>query len=251
MNEEVIYEQNRLKELAKRSYNTGHFMFTDFLSLAEQSTFYEIEKELRFASPLLFGGTDMCERKMIRFGDPNELGYEEDFPIAALLIEPVAAKFADDLTHRDFLGALMNLGIKRELLGDIFVKESKALVFCKESIKDYIIDNLSRIRHTTVKLSVTEDVSFIATPNLEEKTLQVASLRADAVISKVFNLSRNESLLLFQNGLVFIGGRECTENAKQLNPGDIVSVRGHGRFEFVEAKGVSRKGKTNCIVRKW
>ena len=102
----------RLKELADRSYSNGQFTFTDFLSTAELSAFYEKEKELKFASPLPFGGCDIAERKIVRFGNPEELGYDQPFPITALCVEPVAAKFSDDLSHRDFLGALMNLGIK-------------------------------------------------------------------------------------------------------------------------------------------
>ncbi len=241
--------EHRLRELAERSYNNAQYQFTDFLSPAEQSCFFAIENELRFSAPKLYGGCDICERRMIRFGNPDDLGYEQDFPIAALLIEPVAAKFADDLTHRDFLGALMNLGIKREMLGDIFVKENRACVFCKDTIADYIIENLTRIKHTTVKLSKTDDTADVTAPVLEDKTIQVSSIRADAVVSKVYNLSRNTAVSLFRDGLVFINSRECTENAKILKPGDIISVRGYGKFEYSEEQSLSKKGKINCRVR--
>ncbi|MCR5278004.1 MAG: hypothetical protein K6E19_01055 [Lachnospiraceae bacterium] len=244
-------DYQRLKELADRSYNNGTFTFTDFCSMADLSAYYEKEKELRFAGPVLFGGCDIAERKMIRFGNPEELGYEQDFPITALIIRPAAAKFADDLNHRDFLGSLMNLGIKRELLGDIFVKEKAACVFCKDSIADYIIENLTRIKHTTVKVSVAteKDTAAITAPTLEEKVIQVASLRLDAVIARVYNLSRNDAVSLCASGLVFINGRECTENAKDLKPGDVISVRGHGKFEFADEIGASKKGKINCRVQ--
>ena len=157
-------EFQRIKELAERSYNNGVFTFTDFLSAAELSDYYEKEREVSFAHPVLFGGCDIAERKMLRFGNPSDLGYGQAFPIVALSVEPLAAKFADDLNHRDFLGALMNLGIKREVLGDIFVKGNKACVFCKEDIADYIIENLVRIKHTSVKVSRTEDTNEITAP---------------------------------------------------------------------------------------
>ena len=242
-------DYQRLKELADRSYTNGTFTFTDFCSMSELSAYYEKEKELRYASPLLFGGCDIAERKMIRFGNPDDLGYEQAFPITTLKIEPLAAKFADDLSHRDFLGALMNLGIRRELLGDIFVKEKAAIVFCKENIVDYIIENLTRIKHTSVKVSIaTEQDNMIIAPTLEDRIIRVPSLRIDAVISKVYNLSRNDSVSLFSSGLVFLNDRECTENAKSLKPDDIISVRGHGRFTFTEELGISKKGKQNCRV---
>ncbi len=250
MNDQTSSEnQRRLEELAKRSYNTGSFTFTDFLSMAELSDFYEIESRLKYACAKLFGGCDLSERKMIRFGNPDELGYEQTFPITSLLIEPLNEKFSDDLNHRDFLGALMNLGIKRQMLGDIFVKDNRACLFCRDSISEYIADNLTRIKHTSVKVSECTDVSDITSPTLTDKMIQISSNRLDAIISRVYNLSRNDSVTLFQSGLVYINGRLCTENAKKIMSGDMISVRGHGRFEFDGELNVSKKGKLNCSVK--
>ena len=241
-------ELKRLTELAERSLSSGRFTFTDFLSVAEMSVYYENEAAFRFACPKLFGGCEQAERKMIRFGSEEELGFSQDFPIKTLLIKPLASKFADDLSHRDFLGALMNLGIKRELLGDIFVKDKEACVFCKESIADFIIDNLIRVKHTSVKVEVTDEALDIACHELEDKVVQVSSQRIDAVIAKVYSFSRQEALELFREGLVYHNGRECTENARTLHPGDVISVRGKGKFEFSEELGLSKKGKLNCRV---
>lgn len=250
MNDNTSSEnQRRLIELAKRSYETNSFTFTDFLSMAELSDFYEIESVLGYACPTLNGGCDMSERKMIRFGDPVEFGFEQPFPIDTLIIEPLNEKFSDNLNHRDFLGALMNLGIKRQMLGDIFVKNNKACLFCKDSISEYITDSLSRIKHTSVKVRKGEDTSDITSPTLLDKTIQISSNRLDAIISKVYNLSRNDSLMLFQSGLVYINARQCTENAKKVMPKDVISVRGHGRFEFDGELNISKKGKLNCLVK--
>ncbi|MCR5357050.1 MAG: hypothetical protein K6E63_06570 [Lachnospiraceae bacterium] len=242
-------DKQRLKELAERSYNQGQYTFTDFMSLAEQSVYYECERELSYAHPTLYGGCDIAERKMIRFGSEEESGYVQDFPILAIRIRPVMSKFSDDLNHRDFLGALMNLGIKREMLGDIFVKGNEACVFCRDNLAGFIAENLTRVKHTSVTASVTDDVSDITKPELEDKLIQVSSVRIDAVISRVYNLSRQEALSLFPAGFVFLNGRECTENARLLKEEDIVSVRGKGKFEFTQETGLSRKGKTNCRVR--
>ncbi|HAH18804.1 MAG TPA: hypothetical protein DCL29_07360 [Eubacterium sp.] len=239
----------RLRELADRSYNNEQFVFTDFLSMAELSVFYDYENELRYASPQVFGGCEIAERKIIRFGSEDDIGYVIDFPIVALKISPLAAKFADKLNHRDFLGALMNLGIKREVLGDIYVKDKAALVFCKDTIADYIIENLTRVKHTSVKVVVADDIEDLTAPTLEDKVIQVASTRIDAVIAKVYNMSRQEVLTPFKSGFVFLNGRVCTENAKTLSGGDIISVRGYGKFEFAEELNVTKKGKTNCKIR--
>ena len=244
-------DQHRLQELADRSYSGGNFTFTDFLSVAELAAYFEMERELQYASPTLFGGSELAERQMIRFGNPEEIGYDHPFPIAALLIRPLIEKFSDDLTHRDFLGALMNLGIRRELLGDIFVKDNCACVFCKDSIADFIISELTRIKHTSVKVSPADEelVSRITAPILEDKMIQVSSCRIDAVIAKTYNLSRSDALALFPAGLVYRNGLVCTENARELAAGDVVSVRGYGKFQFSGDRSVSKKGKLNCVVR--
>lgn len=241
-------EIQRLKELANRSYNNSQYTFTDFMSIAELEVFYENEKDLRFASPELFGGSTLSERKMIRFGNEEELGYSETFPITALSIKPLAEKFADDLSHRDFLGALMNLGIRREMLGDIFVKDKEACVFCKDSIADYIAENLTKVKHTTVRVERAENVDALTAPTIEEKVIQVSTARIDAVISRVYNLSRQKALELFVQGLVYLNGRSITENSKGLKDGDIISVRGYGKFEFIGELGVSKKGKLNLKI---
>ena len=110
---------NHLKDLSKKSEMNYRYTFTQFLSLDEQSMLKSIERELY--SFTLFGGLNNCERVMARFGSPDDFGYEENFPITCLKAEPILKKFADDLTHRDFLGALMNLGIERNNIGDIIV----------------------------------------------------------------------------------------------------------------------------------
>lgn len=241
-------QSQRFKELANRSYNNNQYTFTSFLSMAELSEFYEMERELAFACPKVFGGCEIAERKMIRFGREEDLGYVEDFPIVAIIIKPLISKFSDDLNHRDFLGALMNLGIKRETLGDIFVRNNQACLFCSESMSEYITENLTRIKHTSVIATVSEDVSDITAPVMEEKIIQVASERIDAIVAKVYNLSRQDSLEMFPKGLIYLNGRLCTENAKQVKCEDIISVRGMGKFAFSEIVNVSKKGKSNCRV---
>ena len=242
-------ELQRFRELADRSFQKGQFTFTDFLSMAELSVFYENENELAYAHPEVYGGCEAAERKMIRFGNAEELGYEQEFPIKVLKIRPQNRKFADDLGHRDFLGALMNLGIRREMLGDIFVKENEAFLFCRDSIAEFIEENLSKVRHTNVRVEETVPEDEMIAPTPEDEVIQVSSCRIDACISRVYHLSRQDAVELFPTGLVFLNGRCCTENAKTLKPGDLVAVRGYGRFEFAEELGISKKGKLNCRVR--
>ncbi len=239
---------NRLKDLADRSFQNGQYLFTNFLSIGEITEYYQHEKAFGFAHPVVFGGYEGAERRMIRFGNEEELGYQQDFPISILSIQPVMNKFADELNHRDFLGALMNLGIKREMLGDILVTGKEACVFCKDSLVDYILENLKKVKHTSVKVSVIDEPGKGILPEKKERIIQVSSLRIDAVAAKVFNLSRQGILALFPAGYMHLNGIICTENAKMLKEGDVVSARGYGRFDFLEELGRSKKGKLHCRV---
>lgn len=234
---------SHLKDLADRTYRAGIYTFSDFLAMADLSDFYAAAADFNHVSYTVFGGNDACERKVIRFGDVNTLGYEEDFPIVALEISPLIEKFSDDLTHRDFLGSLMNLGIERDVLGDIFVKDNKAIIFVLDKMADYIIENLYKIRHTQVKVSRIDNVSNLKISERKEMSVSVASERIDGVISHVYNLSRSETAELFVQGKIFLNGRQMENESRKLIPGDIISVRGHGKFEFLELGGLSRKGK--------
>ena len=113
--------KKRFRELAEKCYRNNQYTFTGFLGLSEAACFYELEKELSYVPYTLFGGSDLCERVMLRFGSQEQLSYTEEFPISCLKISPLSQKFGEELGHRDFLGALMNLGIERSTLGDILV----------------------------------------------------------------------------------------------------------------------------------
>lgn len=248
-NEKEIQQlKNRFRDLAEKSFHQNMFTFSGFLGLSEQDTFWKMEQELRYAGFLLFGGTENTDRKMLRFGNAEELGYEVPFPIVCVHIRPLLAKFADRLSHRDFLGALMNLGIERDIIGDIKVGEKEAYLFCTENIADYICENLSKIKHTNVKCVKNADYTELPEEEPDTKVLQVASLRTDVVIAKVYNLSRESSLDLFRAGKVFVNGRMCENNAKTLKAGDVVNARGYGKFVFMEEKGETKKGKINAKV---
>lgn len=238
--------KNRLIELADKAYSRNIYTYTPFLGLAEQQAYYGVEREVSYAGVSMEGGAPLCERKIIRFGDP---GYEEAFPIVRLEIRPKTPKFAENLTHRDFLGAVMNLGIERDVVGDIFLPDEKsALLFCHENIADYIVENLDRVRHTNVACKRAEGEIALESAEPERISVTVASPRADGVISKVYNLSREESRELFNNGRIFINGIQTQNLSCQLKEEDAVTVRGFGKFIYYGQTGVSKKGKDRVEV---
>ena len=240
---DIVQLQRRLKDLADKSFRQNIYTFSSFLGLAELEVYYKMEKELWFAHPTLFGGDDGAERKIIRFGSLEEFGYEEAFPIVCLHIKPLLAKFADKLSHRDFLGALMNLGMERNCIGDIRVGEKEGYLYCQDTMAEYICDNLTQIKHTHVKCKVVEQIGTTQADEPEEKNVLVSSLRLDGCIAKLYNISRTESLNLFQSGRVYVDGRLTENNSRALKGGETVNVRGYGKFIFNGVKYETKKGK--------
>lgn len=248
-NEKEIQQlKNRLKELSERSWRQGIYQFTDFLGLAEQDILWQMEYELSGSGMKLWGGREQADRVMVRFGRPEEFGYEVEFPMVCIHIQPLNEKFADALSHRDFLGALMNLGIERCTLGDIIVGEKQAYLFCLDTMSDFVCENLTQVKHTSVKCKVTENFQELPQEEPEHRILQVVSPRADALVAKVYNLSRDDSLQLFRAGKIYIGGRLCENNSRSMKDGEVINARGFGKFLYLGEKGETRKGKTNVEV---
>lgn len=248
MNDELELLKKRFAELYGKADRGGYFTFTDFLGLAEQSALSELMTRFDRSAVLPFGGADGAERVMIRFGNSDEIGYDAPFPILCVKIEPLSQKFADKLSHRDFLGALMNLGIERSTLGDVVIRENVGYLFAKEDIAEFITRELSKVKRTDVKASITDTPPEGELYKTEYKRIQIQSERIDAVIAKTYSLSREDAQALVKRGLVFVGGKETSACSYTPRVGDKISVRGHGRLVYRGFDSTSRKGKLNAIV---
>ena len=251
MREDYTLEKKRFLELARKSYNSGIYTFTDFLGLGEQSAFHEIERDIIGIPYTAFGGTEGCERVMIRFGSEELCGYEMPFPISIVLCQPLSDKFAEKLSHRDFLGAILNLGIDRSILGDIAIVDNRAYLFVKEGMAEFVADSLSKVRKTSVKCSIVDSAPEGDLYNTKEVRVQAVGERIDALVAKVFSISRDDSATLFSRGLVFISGKCCESVSHKLKEGDIVSVRGFGRFIYRGVEGHTKKGKLNILIEQY
>lgn len=231
-----------------RAFEGGRYAFSDFLGMAETDEALRELKSFPRVPYEFFGGRENAERVMLRIGSVQELGYSQGYPIKIIEIKPKNAKFADSLTHRDFLGALMNLGIERSTLGDIVINDSVGYVFCTEKIAPFILENLDRIKHTSVSCAVCDGIPQVCEPKPTEKVTQVTSLRVDLVVAKVYNLSRSVCKDMFASQKIFVNGRICESPGYALKENDLVSVRGFGRFTYTATCGMSKKGKLNIKV---
>lgn len=236
--------RRRFSELCDRAETRRSPVFSDFLDMHEQS----VLEEIRFSSPVfLWGGYNEAERRIACFGF-TETPETDELPAQWICIAPAAQKFADALTHRDFLGALLSLGLRREMIGDIVVTENCGYVFCMRTVVSCILSELSRVKHTTVRCSAAEALPPDAVRAPEYSEFVVAGTRLDALCAAVFHLSRADAQKRIAAGRVFVNSREITKSDFSPSDGDIISVRGLGRFVYDGVARETKKGKLRVEI---
>lgn len=243
MNENEL-KIKRYCELSTRAFERGYTTYTNFLNADEAALLFASREKLKTGF-VLNGGYENAQRCVACFCEKGE-----DFPpIICIKIEPVQQKFADTLSHRDFLGSLMNLGIEREMLGDILIKDNTGYLFCLDKISDYIISELDRIKHTSVKCTICTQIPEFINELPDEEEYIVSSLRVDVVTASVFKISRNAVSQLVNQGNVFINSRTIYKDAVLLKPDDVVSVRGYGKFIYSRNINETKKHKIIIGIR--
>ena len=241
MIDDELLLKKRFEELASRSRNKGIWVFSDFLSTAQQSILMSMRLPYSFE---LHGGYEGAERKVACFGSVEDCGYDCVPDFVCIKIQPVAQKFADELTHRDFFGSVMALGLKREVLGDIIVYENCGYLFCKEEISAYIRENLTSVKRTTVsctEVAAPPEIS-VALPEISE--IIVSSQRLDALVCAVYGFSRSTAKELIEQGRVSVNSVVTLRADLVVEEHGTVSVRGSGRFIF---EGILRKTKKDRL----
>lgn len=248
---------NRLLDMADNCYYRNIPVTTDFLDLNSQTLFQKIIKELPEVGFKITGGYDMAERKVIIFY-PSYLDEDtvqksccdSDF-YSVVRITPLNRQFAENLNHRDFLGAILNLGISRSKIGDILVCKECTYFFCAKSIADYMVDNLTKIKHTYVRCELIPPMEFNYEPEFSEIKGSIASLRLDSVIALGFNSSRNHLITYIEEGKIAVNGRIITSNAYSIKPDDVISVRGLGKIKFIRELSSTKKGRLMVLIHKY
>lgn len=226
---------------------------TDFLSPQQQMLTLDL---LRLAGVsetgyVRLGGYDGAERNLFLFLpdwlDPDSA--EGQSPIRCLR---AAFRAEERLTHRDFLGSLMGMGIVREKVGDILAGPDSADIIVLDTVADFLLQSWNSAGRA--KLTVTAiELRNIHIPQVQCQEVRdtVSSLRLDAVASTGFKMARGKAADLITSGRVQVNWRECTKPDKLLSAGDTVSARGFGKFELTEVGGTTRKGRTSIVLKRY
>lgn len=199
-----------------------------------------------------FGGYEDSERKMLcylpDYLDASAL-WDENSPIVCLRATYHAS---DELSHRDFLGALMGMGITRETIGDICVTHGSCDFFVAAEIAPYLKESFTSVGHVKVKVSqISLREASIPIPEMKEIRDTIASLRLDSIVATGFRIGRGLAVQHINAGKVSLDGQICEKPDKAVTEGSKISVRGLGKIKLSSINGQTKKGRISVIIHRY
>ena len=188
------------------------------------------------------GGYDNAERKVI-FIYPYYMEYEDiECPLEIVQVEG-NFKFKE-ISHKDYLGAILNLGIVREKIGDIIIHDNFCQVVVTSGICDFLTINLNKVsRNKVIVKKISRDDIIPNSPNFKYISFTVSSQRLDCIISGLYNISRQDSLKYINGERVHVNYEKITSPSKEVEDNSLISVRGKGRSIIVNVGEITKKGR--------
>lgn len=186
-----------------------------------------------------------AERRMVSF---NNI-YENSYPMKLIKIQNTS-KFSN-LTHRDFLGGILSIGIERNKIGDLLIDKNTCYVPVHEEIKDFIICNVDRISKVVCKVEEISSIEFIPQISFKEEIILVSSLRIDGIVSKAINISRAKAQAMIEQGQVLINYVKIKDKSYELKGEERITIRGFGKFRLGNSMGNSKSGRVKIIIKKY
>lgn len=241
----------RLDDMCVLAEKRGRPVYSAFLNDREQYGAQQILGKRHGVEITLWGGDEACLRKMLCVAPENYGAEREDFPIYPLTL---SFRKADKPEHRDILGAFMGLGIERETVGDIFIGEGAAAVFCTKTARDMVCDCITTVGRIGVSVSdgLTENARSAVRPaEFRDITINTASLRADCIVGGITGLSREKSAELIRSGSFMLNYSECCNISRTLSEGDVITIRGHGKYVLTGDISETKKGRVRMTVKKY
>ena len=226
---------------------------TDFLSPQQQALALDL---LRLAGIpetgyTRLGGYEGAERNILLFL-PDWLEAADAGSQSPIRCLRASFREEEKLTHRDFLGSLMGMGIVREKVGDILVGPASADLMVLDTVAEFLLQSWNSAGRARLAVTAIEPWEVrVPEAKCQEMRDTVSSLRLDAVASTGFRMARGKAAELITSGRVQVNWRECTKPDKLLTAGDTVSARGFGKFELTEVGGVTKKGRTSIVLKRY
>ena len=241
---------SRLEDRIERVETRYQEELTDFLEPRLQLVADEYLRSKKITRYLFCGGYENAERKrLVLFPEYSELSCD----LAGItLLEFQGRLDFVSVNHRDFLGAIMSLGLRREKLGDLLVTETGCALFVQQEVAAYIMQNELRVKHVPLTI-VEKSLDTFEPPmqNTKELNIMVSSMRLDTILAHGLNLSRSKAMDLIQSGKVKVNHSEVLDNDYTCRQKDLISCRGFGRIRVGEQSGETKKGKLKVTLIKY
>ena len=230
--------------------------YSDFLNLNEQEAVMNLLRKLGYNNYYFYGGRENLERKVLVIYPEKlteEMSRKNDKKILSVIQIKLPNELHGEYDHRTYLGSVIKIGVEREKVGDILVEKSGADIIVKKEIAEYIYQNLSYLtRFKSSEISV-EDIDKLKNTEVSKVEISsiVKSLRLDNIVSVLARTSRNKALDILKQERVFLNHKLETKASKQVDIGDVITIRGKGRFEFREIAGNTRSGRYVIKIDKY
>ena len=253
-NKKIQFFIRHVEDMIQRTIAYEFPCFTEFLMTGELQNVRSLIRQNSQIFCAFWGGDSDCDRLIAGFfpasWDPDDT--QSFFPIDCVHIRPSSPKFSDSLNHRDFLGAILNIGMDRSKIGDIRVCENTAYVFCHQDFSDLILNELSTVRHTSVVCEKVTSTSLIPKQEYDPLYASVASPRIDSIVAAITGLSRTKATQLIHQRLVVANHTEVSSVSHMCKDGYIISIRGYGKYKLqILEDTFTRKGKQKIIILKY
>ncbi|MCM1226082.1 MAG: YlmH/Sll1252 family protein [Clostridium sp.] len=237
----------RISDLIALSERRG-MTFTHFLNERQRFTAETELRRLGHENYCFYGGIENADRTMLCVFSDYCCPKNSDFPLSCITFK---YKSSYKLSHRDFLGALTSLNIKRETIGDIIVGNGLAQVFTADTVRDTILFEITKIGSVGVSVTSEELPQLDKSSSYREISGTVASLRLDCILSLALGKGRSHAADAALSGAVEINYKPAQSGKIILKEKDIFSVRGHGKYRLEKVSGVSKKGRIHIVVLKY
>ena len=230
--------------------------YTDFLDMYQVALVENFLRRINFKNYQFFGGYEDSERKiLIVYPDKyNDSMIEKNYSkmLKILRIELPEEEFGK-YSHRNYLGGIVKLGLKREKVGDILVSNQGADIVVVSDFAEVLkkeLPSLTRFENSKIEIKEISDI-IKKEVKIEEVSIIVPSLRLDNIVSDLVKTSRSKAKQIIEQERVFVNGQNETKMAKQVKIGDIITIRGKGRFIVKEQTGTTRSGRAVLKIEKY
>ena len=226
---------------------------TGFLDTHEQALAKAASMRAAGVRVVMYGGYDDAERRMM-VCVPADIPMNDDEAVDGLIrvLKVKLPTISRELSHRDYLGSMLGLGIERRLTGDILVRPDGADIFIVPGIEEFLLKELHRIGSTEVKVSgAAVDEVVVPEARVEYIKDSVSSVRLDSVVSSAFRLSRGKAAEAIRKGLVSVDHAECIKPDAQVQEGSSIVLKGKGKAVLEEKVGESKKGRIRIVIKRF